>query len=73
MNAGLPDWVAKDKEDYVARAVKHASDLPRLALLRSLLRQQVLASPIFDAERFAGHFEDALRGMCKKWCEKVMK
>ena len=73
MNAGLPDWVAKDKEDYVARAVKHARDLPRLALLRSRLRQQVLASPIFDAERFAGHFEDALRGMWKKWCEKVMK
>ena len=70
MNAGLPDWVAKDKEDYVAKAIKHAGDLPRLALLRSLLRQQVLASPIFDAERFAGHFEDALRGMWKKWCEK---
>ena len=72
MNAGLPDWIATDKDDYVARAIKHAGDLPRLALLRSQLRQQVLASPIFDAERFAGHFEDALRGMWKKWCEKAL-
>ena len=68
MNAGLPDWVAADPEDYVARAVYHASDLPRLATLRSGLRQQVLASPIFDAPRFATHFEAALRAMWVKWC-----
>jgi predicted O-linked N-acetylglucosamine transferase (SPINDLY family) len=41
-----------------------------LAALRKGLRQQVLASPIFDASRFAGHFENALRGMWKKWCEQ---
>ena len=68
MNAGLPEWVASDKEDYLARAVAHASDLQRLASLRAGLRQQVLASPIFDAPRFARHFETALRGMWEKWC-----
>jgi predicted SAM-dependent methyltransferase len=69
MNAGLPDWIATDPEDYVARAVLHASDLQSLAALRAGLRQQVLASPIFDAEGFAQHFEAALRGMWEKWCE----
>lgn len=68
MNAGLPDWVASDPEDYVARAVSHASDTQRLAALRRELRAQVLASPIFDADRFSGHFEAALRGMWEKWC-----
>jgi predicted O-linked N-acetylglucosamine transferase (SPINDLY family) len=68
MNAGLPEWIAVDEDDYVARAVQHAADLPRLAELRRGLRQQVLASPIFDAARFAGHFETALRGMWAKWC-----
>jgi predicted O-linked N-acetylglucosamine transferase (SPINDLY family) len=70
MNAGLADWVATDADDYVARAVAHASDLPRLAALRSRLRQQVQASPIFDAQRFAPLFEAALRGMWTRWCQQ---
>jgi protein O-GlcNAc transferase len=65
-NAGLPDWVAADEDDYVAKAVAFASDLERLAVLRAGLRQQVLASPLFDAPRFARHFEDALWGMWQR-------
>ncbi len=68
MNAGLPDWIASDPDDYVARAVSHANDLEGLADLRTRLRAQVLSSPVFDAARFAMHFEAALRGMWKKWC-----
>jgi protein O-GlcNAc transferase len=68
MNAGLPEWVAADLQDYVARAVAHANDLQALAALRSGLRQQVLASAIFDAPRFASHFETALRDMWRTWC-----
>jgi predicted O-linked N-acetylglucosamine transferase (SPINDLY family) len=60
MNAGLPDWIAADVEEYAARAVAHAGSLNDLASLRSRLRQQVLASPIFDSARFARHFESAL-------------
>ena len=70
MNAGLPDWIAVDADDYVAKALAHASDLSRLATLRSGLRQQVLASPLFDAPRFAGNFEAALRGMWTHWCDQ---
>ena len=62
-HAGLPDWVADDKDDYVAKAVAFTSDLERLAALRAGLREQVLASPLFDAPRFARNFEDALWGM----------
>jgi protein O-GlcNAc transferase len=69
MNAGLPDWVALDADDYVARAVAHAGELAQLATLRAGLRQQVLASPVFDAARFAQHLEAALRGMWRQWCE----
>lgn len=69
-NAGLPDWIVADAEDYVARAAAHANDLPCLAMLRNGLRQQVLASPLFDAPRFARHFETALRGMWAQWCNQ---
>jgi len=62
-HAGLPDWVAIDKDEYVAKAVSFTSNLESLAALRASLRQQVLASPLFDAPRFARNFEDALWGM----------
>lgn len=70
MNAGLPDWIASDPVDYVDRAEAHASDIKALATLRAHLRAQVLTSPVFDASRFAMHFEEALRGMWKKWCSE---
>ncbi len=64
-NAGLADWIARDAEDYIEKAIGFAGNLgePGLAGLRRRLRSQVLASPVFDAPRFARHFEDALRGM----------
>ena len=67
-NAGLPDWIARDEDDYVGLAVAYAADHEKLAVLRSTLRPQVLASPMFDAPRFARHFEAGLRGMWKAWC-----
>jgi protein O-GlcNAc transferase len=64
----LSDWIAADEDDYVAKAVHFASDLPKLATLRMGLREQVRTSPLFDAPRFAKHFEDALWGM---WQAKI--
>jgi predicted O-linked N-acetylglucosamine transferase (SPINDLY family) len=70
INAGLPDWIAADEDDYVARATTHAGNHVRLAALRMGLRRQVLSSPIFDASRFARNFESALRGMWHRWCKE---
>lgn len=69
-NLGMPEWIAADPDDYVARAVRHANDLPRLVSLRAGLRQRLLASPCCDATRFARHFADALRGMWQDWCAR---
>ncbi|MGA9665069.1 MAG: glycosyltransferase, partial [Gallionella sp.] len=72
-NAGLQDWIAADDDEYVARAVEHTARLDRLATLRAGLRQQVLASPVFDASRFAGNFEAAMRGMWQTWRDSQTK
>lgn len=61
--AGLADWVAKDKEEYVAITLTRVAEIDRLVQLRAGLRQQVLASPLFDGPRFAKHLEGALEGM----------
>lgn len=69
-NAGMAHWIAQDREDYVRLAQKHAANLPALAAQRQLMRQQLSASPLFDAERFARHFAAALRGMWQKFCAR---
>lgn len=69
-HAGLPDWIATDQNDYLAKAVAFTSDLSHLADLRAGLRSQVLASPLFDAPRFARNFENALWGM---WQDKTQR
>lgn len=68
MNAGLADWVADDLAHYRALAIAHAGNAERLGPLRGQLRSRILASPIFDAPRFAGHFETALRTMWRHHC-----
>lgn len=62
-SAGLPDWIAEDNDDYVAKAVAFAHDRERLAALRGALRASMLASPLCDAARFARNLEAAFEGM----------
>ena len=69
-NAGLPDWIAADEDDYVKLAARRAGELHTLQQLRQELRARVLASPIFDAQSFAQNFESAMRGMWRAWCAR---
>ena len=67
--AGLAAWVAASQQEYVELAVRHALDVPALARLRAALREQVLASPLFDGRRFAHNLEAAFEGMWSRRCE----
>ena len=64
--AGLPGWIARDEEEYVALAVRHGSDIEALARLRAGLRRQVAATALFDAGRFAPQLEEALLAMWRR-------
>ena len=72
-NAGLPEWIADDEESYLAKAIIFASDLDKLAKLRASLRSQVLASPLFDAPRFARNFENALLEMWNQYANQSQR
>jgi protein O-GlcNAc transferase len=67
-NIGLPELVARSPDEYVAIAARLASDLPRLALLRSTLRERLESSPMMDTQRFAPQIEFAYRTMWRRWC-----
>lgn len=70
-NVGLENWIACDVEDYIAKAIHMAADIESLTKLRSALRQRALHSPIFDGQRFAAHFVDAMRHMWGEYCVKT--
>jgi predicted O-linked N-acetylglucosamine transferase (SPINDLY family) len=67
-NIGLTETIAVDHSDYIARAVSLVSDLPRLAELRSGLRQRMTQSPVCDLEGFTANFGRALRQVWREWC-----
>lgn len=59
-NLNMRDWIAKDKDEYIFKAVKFASNLSLLSDLRKNLREKALQSPVFDAVRFSEHFSNML-------------
>jgi len=66
MAVGLPELVTDSLEDYTARALELAHDPAALAALRERLARSRATSPLFDAERFRGHWEAALAEMYER-------
>jgi predicted O-linked N-acetylglucosamine transferase (SPINDLY family) len=67
-NVGLPDLVARTREEYVQKAVDLAKNQGELVELRRTLRDRLVKSPIMDAPKFARNVEAAYRKMWRKWC-----
>jgi predicted O-linked N-acetylglucosamine transferase (SPINDLY family) len=62
---GHAEWAVADAARYVQVVCELASDLNRLAEIRARLRDEMRASPLMDAARFATDVEDAYRLMCR--------
>ena len=63
---GLHDLVAEDPTSYVHKAVRLASDIPRLRELRSTLRDRMRQSPLMDGRRLATSLENAYIDMWRR-------
>jgi protein O-GlcNAc transferase len=71
-NAGMPELIAKNTDEYVELAVKLGLDRDRLRGLRHNLRQKVAASPLMNQVTFARNMEAAYREMWRKWCAHAL-
>ncbi|MCL6328454.1 tetratricopeptide repeat protein [Pectobacterium carotovorum subsp. carotovorum] len=69
VNAGMPELVANDWEQYINITVGIAKDLDSLSVIRQHLRDILLASPVCDGKRFAKNFSDAMRAVWQRYCE----
>ena len=66
-NLGLPEFIARDTNDYVNIAVALANDLPRLAELRAGMRERLKNSPLMNVPRFTKNLEEAYDVIWKKY------
>lgn len=64
---GHPEWIAHAEDEYVEIVVALASDLPKLASIRSGLRREMEMGPLMDEAGFARKVEAAYREMWARW------
>jgi protein O-GlcNAc transferase len=67
---GRDEWIARDRQDYVDRAVAVATDVAGLRNGRARLREAVRLR-LCDADAQAGDFAEALRGLWREYCSRV--
>ncbi len=70
-NLALPELAVDTAQEFVARSVELAADLPRLATLRRRLRSRLETSPLMDARSFTRALEAAYREAWERWCSRV--
>lgn len=70
-NIGLEEFVVETEDEYIAKSISLAADLPRLAELRSTLRTKLLNSPLCDGPVFTRDLETAYRTMWQTWCHRT--
>ena len=59
-NAGMSDWIAKDENEYLVKAIKFSSNINLLSKIRKNLRKKTLKLPVFNSTLFAKEFNIAL-------------
>lgn len=68
--AGMPEWVTQGVDEYVDKAIEAGRNAAQSAwtALRPTMRERLSGTPMFDAERFARHWIDAVQGF---WRQKT--
>ncbi len=66
--AGVPEFAARDADEYERLAVSLAQDRHRLATYRAGLRERVRTSALCDAKGYTARLETALRSAWRERC-----
>jgi predicted O-linked N-acetylglucosamine transferase (SPINDLY family) len=65
---GLPEWAAETEDEFIAIAVRAASDISMLAALRAGLRERLATHPTLRTDKVADCVALAFRMMWRRWC-----
>jgi len=64
-NLGMENWIAKDQNDYINKALTFADNKKYLVNLKPELRNAALKSSLFDSKKFSDHFYEMLLNISK--------
>jgi predicted O-linked N-acetylglucosamine transferase (SPINDLY family) len=67
-NAGFPEFIAANDEEYLKIASELITDRKRLDKLRLGLRERIKASPICNSKSQARDIEGVYRKIWQTWC-----
>jgi predicted O-linked N-acetylglucosamine transferase (SPINDLY family) len=70
LNLKMSDFIAKNKTEYINKALSLTEDINNLVEIRKSLRQKALASPLFDTDKFGQDFGDLLSNV---WLNHTVK
>jgi predicted O-linked N-acetylglucosamine transferase (SPINDLY family) len=65
---GMPDWIARDEDDYVRIALDFAEEPALLEGIRQEMRQRLARTAVFDGRQYARSVESAYRDVWRRWC-----
>jgi len=64
-NLNMNDWIAKNKDDYVRKAIKFSENKNYLINLKTELRKLALKSSLFDSKNYSNDFYEMLLNIKK--------
>ena len=56
----MPEFLGKNKADYIQKALSISQDQNKLSNIRRTLREKALKSPLFDCSSFGYDFSNML-------------
>ena len=59
-NLNMSDWIAKDENAYVQKAIKFSENKSYLINLKTELRNLVSKRPMFDSKKYSNDFYEML-------------
>ena len=59
-NSGLDYFIAKDKNDYIEKALNLAENKDQLKTYRKKIYDNILSTPLFDSKKFTENFQNLL-------------
>ena len=64
-NLNMADWIAKNDEEYIQKAVKKSYEMKNSLINKKKLRNKFINSPLSDSKKFTKNIERALINISK--------
>jgi predicted O-linked N-acetylglucosamine transferase (SPINDLY family) len=72
-NLGMTDWICKNNDEYIIKAIKFSSDIKNLQKIKDYLLNNRDQTSLFNSELFAKNFTDVLKRVWKDYSNKKIK